>query len=64
MMRECEKNCIANVDGQCMVEQCGGPITTIHRRYTATLEQAAQFYVASREAFDYYFGDRKGGESP
>ena len=55
-MRNCNKNCIGNVDGKCAVERCEGEIVRLGRPVHDTPERAAEFYNASREAFRYYFG--------
>lgn len=59
-MAECEKNCIANVGGQCAVERCSGAISRTGRCLSNTPEIAAKYYEMAREAFDTYFGKGDG----
>ena len=56
-MNDCRENCIANVDGKCAVERCDGAISRTGRPTSGSVENAAKFYKASKEAFRYYFGE-------
>lgn len=61
-MAKCEKRCFANFNGECTVEQCGGPITRVaHTVEFRSAEEAANFYTMARKMFDTYFG--KGDET-
>ena len=53
--RSCNKICIANVDGQCAVETCGGPIRRLVMP-KLNLDKAAWAYRVARDTFDELFG--------
>lgn len=57
-MRDCEKRCIANINGKCTVPECQGPIVRIDGRPFQNVEDAAKFYAASKKAFAHYFGEK------
>ena len=40
-MRQCNKWCIANIDGECVVEHCKGEIHSMDRHSTLSHQQAA-----------------------
>ena len=55
-MRECgKKACLANVNGQCSVQECKGPIVRMHSAPEKDIAQAAKFYEASKKAFERWF---------
>lgn len=55
MPHSCNKRCIANVDGQCAVKACGGPISRLVMP-DLDLEKAAWTYRIARDTFDELFG--------
>jgi hypothetical protein len=60
IMRICpERQCIANVNGDCAVESCRGAITRLGPKPAWELEQAAKFYAISKAAFEDYFGEEE-----
>ena len=59
-MRQCNKWCIANIDGECVVEHCKGEIHSMDRHSTLSHQQAAADYEMIQDAFLYYFGRKEG----
>lgn len=53
---DCKHFSKANVDGNCSVQDCRGPIVRLGGSPTRSLDQAAKFYRLSKSAFDDYFG--------
>lgn len=57
-MNNCDKPCIANIDGVCVAEQCEGPITiTRHSDPPTDAQTAAKFYRLAADSFRDYFGE-------
>lgn len=50
----CDKNCIANLDGQCCVGECKGQIST-SRPWHGTAEEMKKAYEVTRRCFDEDF---------
>lgn len=57
-MNNCDKPCIANIDGVCVAEQCEGPITR-HPDPPTDAQTAAKFYRLAADSFRNYFGEVK-----
>ena len=55
-----ETMCIANIDGECVVEHCKGEIHSMDRHSTLSHQQAAADYEMIQDAFLYYFGRKEG----
>lgn len=56
-MPRCEKRCLGNFNGECVVDKCKGAIERVaHKTTFASAKDAAKAYEISREAFDTYFG--------
>ena len=53
-MNNCDKPCIANIDGACVAEQCEGPIIITRHPDPKT---AAKFYRLAADSFRDYFGE-------
>ena len=57
-MNNCDKPCIANIDGACVAEQCEGPITiTRHPDLPTDAQTAVKFYRLAADLFRDYFGE-------
>ena len=57
--RKCQKTCIANVDGVCSVQECGGPISRVaHRNPEMNVERAAEFYDVMKRCFAECFSEK------
>ena len=55
-MNNCDKPCIANIDGVCVAEQCEGPITR-HPDPKTDAQTAAKFYRLAADSFRDCFGE-------
>lgn len=56
-MRPCNKDCIANVCGECAAEKCEGQIQRLEGYHSA--EKAAWAYKIAVDSFHDYFGKRE-----
>lgn len=56
-MRLCNKDCIANVCGECAVEKCEGQIQRIGWQQDSKI--AAWAYKIAVDSFHDYFGNRE-----
>ena len=59
--KKCKKDrCIGNVNGECAVEHCNGPI--FRTKYAPIpLESAAKIYKIASDSFEDYFGKEGSG---
>lgn len=55
-MNNCDKSCIANIDGVCVAEQCEGPITR-YQSPQADAQTEANLYRLVAELFRDHFGE-------
>lgn len=56
-MRPCNKDCIANVCGECAAEKCKGQIQRLEGYHSA--EKATWAYKIAVDSFHDYFGKRE-----
>ena len=56
MDKDCGKMCIANVNGKCCAGICQGAIVRLDSG-AKNMEDTAEIYEQSKEAFAYYFSD-------
>ena len=62
-MRTCNTFCIANVGGNCAVQDCRGPVERIGKKTDFDLKLAAKFYKCSMDSFDDYFREEDNHEA-
>lgn len=53
-LTDCRERCVANVDGRCAVEKCGGAIEVSKRLPAMSVEKAAEYYGMLKKACDRY----------
>lgn len=57
-MQTCNNSCIANVGGQCAVENCGGAMVGFDMKKAASPEEAANRYDLLSRIFDAEFKEQ------
>lgn len=55
MDKQCDKNCIANLNGVCCVGECKGQIISRPSFFRGTAEQRKEFYEDVKKTFAEYF---------
>lgn len=54
----CDKSCIANLNGECCLDECKGQISSLKPMH-GTAEQLKKFYEATKKIFSEDFEDEK-----